>query len=132
MNVETTWVDRLARFAFVGGFATVCQFAILIALVESVRMDPKSASSIGFLISAGVNYWLNHRFTFRSNVSHLSAVPRFATTAAVGLLLNYLVMLALTEELAVQYLIAQVVATGISFLWNFFINQSWSFNSRWK
>ena len=132
MCFDGTWVERFARFALVGGFATIFQFAILIALVETARMDPKSASTIGFLVSAGVNYWLNHRFTFRSDVSHLSAVPRFAMTATVGLLLNYLLMLVLTEELAVQYLVAQVVATGVSFLWNFFVNQSWSFNSRWK
>jgi putative flippase GtrA len=125
-------VERLARFALVGSFATLSQFAILIALVESVRMEPEFASSIGFVISAGLNYLINRRFTFRSSVSHVSAIPRFAATATVGLLLNYLVMLGMTEELSVQYLVAQVVATGVSFLWNFFVNQSWSFNSRWK
>jgi putative flippase GtrA len=60
------------------------------------------------------------------------ALPRFAATATMGLLLNYLVMLVLNEELRIQYLVSQVVATGISLFWNFFVNLYWSFDSRWK
>jgi len=120
-------VDRFFRFAGVGVFGTVVHYLVLVAAVESVGIRPLAASSIGFTAGALVNYMLNYRYTFRSDRRHREALPRFYLVAVAGFLINGLVMLVLAEKLGLQYLLAQVVATGIVLLWGFSANSMWTF-----
>jgi putative flippase GtrA len=109
--------------------ATAIQYAILIALVGGGLTGPTIASCIGFVVSAGANYSLNYRFTFRSRNSHAPAVLKFVLLAAAGLLLNAGLMRLLTV-MGWNYLLAQVCATGVVLVWNFFGNSLWTFSER--
>jgi putative flippase GtrA len=119
-------LGRFLRFACIGGLATVVQYVVLIALVRA-GADPVVASAAGFAASVGLNYWLNYRFTFRSRRRHRETAIRFAALATVGLLLNSLVMTALTHGAGVHYLAAQLAATATVLLWNFLGNEWWTF-----
>ncbi|MBK7457472.1 MAG: GtrA family protein [Betaproteobacteria bacterium] len=57
---------QFLRFLGVGGLATALHYAIMAALVVRGWMGPVAASTLGFSVSAVLNYRLNHRFTFRS------------------------------------------------------------------
>jgi putative flippase GtrA len=122
-------VSRFLRFALVGAVATAIQYAILIALVRAGLTGPTVASCIGFVVSAGANYSLNYRFTFRSSHSHAPAVLKFVLLAGAGLLLNAGLMRLLTV-MGWNYILAQVCATGVVLLWNFFGNSLWTFSAR--
>lgn len=117
---------RFVKFAAVGGIATAIQYAVLILLVRAFAMAPTPASSIGFVLSAGVNYLLNYRFTFQSDRPHGPAAARFAILAGTGLLINAAIM-RLMIGAGVHYLVAQVCATAVVFLWNFIGNSLWTF-----
>lgn len=117
---------RFVKFAAVGGIATAIQYAVLILLVRGVGMAPTPASSIGFVLSAGVNYLLNYRFTFQSDRPHGPAAAKFAVLAVTGLLINAAIM-RLTIGAGVHYLIAQVCATAVVLFWNFIGNSLWTF-----
>ena len=117
---------RFIRFAAVGGVATAIQYALLILLVRGFGMAPTLASSIGFVLSAVVNYLLNYRFTFQSDRPHGSAAAKFGLLAGTGLLINAASM-HLMIGAGVQYLIAQVCATGSVLFWNFIGNSFWTF-----
>jgi len=119
-------LSRFVRYLVVGGIATAIQYAILILLVRGLGMAPTPASSIGFVLSAGVNYLLNYRFTFRSNRPHGPAAAKFAVLAGTGLLINAAIMHVLTGAGA-QYLIAQVCATGAVLFFGFIGNTIWTF-----
>lgn len=121
-----THLSRFVRFTVVGGVATAIQYAILILLVRGFGMAPTPASSIGFVLSAGVNYFLNYRFTFHSDRPHGTAAAKFGLLAATGLLINAVIMHLMTAA-GVHYLIAQVCATGVVLLWNFAGNTMWTF-----
>ena len=86
-----------------------------------------AASTLGFVIGALVNYWLNYRLTFRSTRKHHQALPRFMTVAGCGCLLNGALMAMLLSRISVHYLLAQVVVTGLVLLWNFLANRFWTF-----
>ena len=121
-------VNRFVRFAAVGGIATAIQYAILILLVRGAGMAPTPASSIGFVLSAGVNYLLNYRFTFQSDRPHGPAAAKFGLLAGMGLLINAAIMRLMTGA-GVHYLIAQVSATAVVLLWNFIGNSFWTFGA---
>ncbi len=117
---------RFVRFAAVGAVATAIQYALLILLVRGFGMAPTPASSVGFVFSAGVNYLLNYRFTFHSDRPHGPAAAKFGLLAGTGLLINAAIMHVLTG-MGVQYLIAQLCATGVVLFWNFIGNSLWTF-----
>ena len=120
---------RFLRFAAVGSVATAIQYALLIALVRGLGMAPTPASSLGVVLSAGANYLLNYRFTFRSNRPHGPAAAKFGLLAGVGLLVNAAIMRLMTGA-GVHYLIAQVCATAVVLFWNFIGNSLWTFGVR--
>ncbi len=116
------------RFTVVGGIATAIQYAILILLVRSFGMAPTPASSIGFVLSAFVNYLLNYRFTFHSRRPHVPAMAKFGLLAGTGLLINAAIMHWMVGA-GVHYLLAQVCATGVVLFWNFIGNSLWTFGA---
>lgn len=121
-----THFGRFVRFTLVGGAATAIQYALLILLVRGFGMAPTPASCIGFVSSAGVNYLLNYRFTFRSHRPHGPAAAKFGVLAATGLLINAAIMYLLVGA-GVPYLLAQLCATGLVLFWNFAGNTVWTF-----
>jgi putative flippase GtrA len=96
-------------------------------MVRILGANPVFASSCGYVISALLNYYLNHRLTFRSAQSHGRALPRFAVIGAVGLLINSTMVWALSERAPLPYLAAQIIATAVVLVWNFSANKKWTF-----
>ncbi|MDR1709704.1 MAG: GtrA family protein [Candidatus Accumulibacter sp.] len=119
---------RFANFLLVGGLATLVQYALLVALVKTGLFDAVTASSIGFVVSALLNYALNRRFTFRSRREHAVALPRFAAVAAGGLALNAFLMWLTCTKLGLHYLLGQIIATCCTLAWNFCLHQLWTFS----
>lgn len=118
--------SRFVRFLLVGGIATGIQYAILILLVRGFSVAPTPASCAGFVLSAITNYLLNYRFTFRSRRPHGPAAAKFGVLAGAGLLINAGIM-HWSVAAGVQYLLAQVLATGVVLFWNFIGNTLWTF-----
>jgi putative flippase GtrA len=118
---------ELLRFLLVGGFCTLLQYLVLVAGVELLGVDAVVASTVGFLASASVNYLLNRRFTWASNVSHGLAVRRFIIVLAVGLALNVLGMRLLHGYLHWHYVLSQVLTTMVTLSWNFTGHRQWTF-----
>lgn len=120
-------VHKFSRFLLVGGLCTALQYALLILFVEALHMSPTPASTIGYVASSLVNYLLSYSFTFRSNADHRRALPRFILIALCGVALNAAVTYTGTAVLGLQYLLAQVIATAVTLVWNFVVNLRWTF-----
>jgi putative flippase GtrA len=120
-------IRQFVTFAGVGAVATACQYVVLLCLVELAHMPPVPAAVLGYLAGATVGYTLNRQITFRSGRSHREAALRFGAVATVGLAANALIMQICAEVLGLHYLVAQLAATGIVLIWNFFANRHWTF-----
>lgn len=114
-------------YTAVGLIGTVCQYAILITLVQSLRVDPVVSSAVGFSAGAVTNYFANYYITFRSSKRHWHTLTQFLLVAVCGLLVNTVVMGVLTRALHLHYLIGQVVATGTVVVITFLANRLWTF-----
>ena len=116
-------------FLLVGGLSTLLQYVVLLTLVRLLHADAVLASTLGFTLSAPVNYYLNYRLAFRSSRPHGSALARFSAVALVGLQLNGAIMQGAVHWLSLHYLVAQVIATVLVLFWGFLVNAEWSFAS---
>ncbi len=120
---------RFFAFAAVGAVATLLHYAVLVAGVEWLALDPPLASALGFCLSLGCNYWLNHRYTFAGRAAHNQALGRFLVVAAIGLALNTACMMVLAGWPALHYLLAQLAATLLTLVWNFSASHWWAFRA---
>ena len=120
-------LSQFGKFLLVGGFSTVLQYLILAFLVQTAGTDPVVASSVGYVLSALVNYDLNYRLTFRSRVPYFGGMTRFALVHTAAFVLNGAIMAVGTKVFGLHYLVAQVAATIVVLFWNFFANRRWTF-----
>ena len=120
-------IAQFVRYAGAGVIGTVAHYAVLVTLVQVAQTGAVAASTAGAIVGAGINYFLNHRFTFASEQSHRRALPRFAAVAAAGVVLNALVLAAVLALAGSHYLVAQVIATLVVLLAGYLANRTWTF-----
>jgi putative flippase GtrA len=118
---------ELLRFLLVGGLCTLLQYLVLVAGVEILGADAMLASATGFLASASVNYILNRRYTWSSELAHGVTIRRFIAVVAVGLAFNVLGMRLLHGYLRWHYVLSQVLTTVLTLSWNFAGHRRWTF-----
>ena len=127
-NLPTaTMLAQFVRYTGAGAIGTAAHYAVLVALVQGLQVDAVAASTVGAVVGAGINYALNHRFTFASDASHRRALPRFAAVAAAGIVLNALVMAGVLALAGPHYLVAQLIATAAVLAAGFLANRAWTF-----
>lgn len=125
-SIDST-LRRLVAFGLVGILGTAAHYASLILLVEAAGIGAVAATTTGFTVGALVNYFLNHRYTFRSDKAHLEAGPKFLLIALVTGALNALLVQLGVGVLGIHYLPVQIASTLAVFLANFALNSLWTF-----
>lgn len=121
---------QFVRFTGVGCISAIGHYGLLILLVQVAGVDAVAASAAGALLGAVINYTLNYHFTFRSSKAHHESASKFVVVAALGLGLNTLFMWFFVGLLAMHYLPAQVVTTGLVLIWSFLANRFWTFHEK--
>lgn len=120
---------QFAVFGLMGAVGTLAHYLLLWLLVATQLAAPVAASTAGAIVGALVNYQLNYRLTFASRRAHREALPRFMLVAAGGVLLNAAVMWCATGLLALHWLPAQLLATGIVLVGGYLANCAWTFGT---
>ncbi len=118
---------QIGAFAGVGVFAAIAHYSVLIGAVELWHADPVAASLAGFVAGGVVSYLLNRRVTFTTSRSHAQAGWRFGVVAFGGFLATGLLMGLFVRQLALPYLVAQVITTLLVMLFTFTAHKTWSF-----
>lgn len=109
-----------ARFLLVGG-TTVLIDAAIYTLLGALGVEYGIAKTISFLLGAVFAYFANWRFTFggrRNRWSEVLFVVVYLCALGINVLLNDLVR-AFDPGSALLAVVAFLVATGVSAVWNF-------------
>jgi putative flippase GtrA len=118
---------QVSAFAGVGVVAAVVHYGLLVGLVELAGWAAVPATLVGYVGGGVVSYALNRRHTYRSERPHAEAGWRFAMVAVVGFGLTWACMAVLNGRLGLQYLLAQIVTTGVVMAWSFLAHRFWTF-----
>jgi putative flippase GtrA len=118
------------RYLFVGGFAFVVDFAVSYILFHFAFGDRKEfgwvANSLSFIAGLAVNYVISTFWIFKNpNIKNrFVEFLSFAGIGVVGLLITIgitkLFEIWLGDTTSLFQIIAKLVSTAVSFLWNFF------------
>ena len=130
----TDRLKEILKFSFTGGVCFVIEYAALVLLKELLHIPVVAATPIAFLISVVFNYLLCVKWVFDgAQEGSKKAQLGFLITSVMGLLLNWVIMWALTSlfgedallfalfgiEIKV-YMLNKVIATGLVMVWNYF------------
>jgi putative flippase GtrA len=116
-----------SRYTAVGAAATALHYGVLVTLVERFGQPAAPAAALGALCGAAAAYVANRRFTFGSSRGHAQALPRFLAVAAASAATSAALVWLLSQQLGAPYLLAQAVATALTLLGGYLLNQRWTF-----
>lgn len=121
-------MKQFLTFAGVGAIGTAGHYMTLLVLVELFSVAPVYATTFGFIVGAVINYFLNYKYTFRSDKPHTEALIKFFVIAILGAVINSMIMYLGVSYTKINYIIAQFFATGLVLLWNYLLNKYWTFS----
>ena len=117
----TNAMVQFFRYAFVGGFAALVDWAV-VWLVERLGAHYQVGVVCGFFAGLTVNYLLSKWLVFQVEKARTGAGGEFlgyALIGAVGLLLTMGLVHALTEWAGLFFMLSKIIATLIVRVWNF-------------
>ena len=127
-DTENTFV-QFFRYCFVGGFATVVDWALsslLFYLVFSGSGYAALCNALSFVAGLLVNYFLSTFWIFKQSrmQNRFLEFLSFAAIGVVGLLLTIGITKgfawALADVTSLYQILSKVVSTAVAFFWNFF------------
>jgi putative flippase GtrA len=120
----------IVRFGLTGVTTTLVYFFLTNAFVLLLGMPPAVASVCAYLVSIGISYLLQSRFTFRVNSDSVDQVVRFVVTSLAGLGVSWCVMVFTVSVLGWPYLIGALAVCILIPATNFFVFRGWVFAMR--
>lgn len=119
-------VTRFLRYVAVGAVATAVHYAVLVGCVEASLLSAPWAAALGAWVGAQVAFAGNAWFTFAGAPVDATAWLRFQIVAVLGALISFGIVDAGVAA-GLHYLLAQVIATGVSLFVTYEVNRRWSF-----
>ena len=127
-------IERFIKFAIVGGFGTLVDFAILNVLILSVGVDQFAANTCSFSVAAFSNFLGNRLWSFPESRERrfVSQLGRFFIVSLGGYLINQTLFMGTSRYLfaglgTLGYNLAKTLATVVVLFWNFGINRIWTY-----
>ena len=120
---------KLFRFSVVGATGVSVDFIITYLLKEIFKVQKYVSSSIGFVISALVNFTLNRIWTFQNHDPNWGLqFFKFFGVALVGLSISLLLTYLLNEKIKLNFYLAKALSIGGAMIWNFLVNNYYTFS----
>ena len=114
---------KFLKFCIVGGSGIFVDFGITFLFREKVKMNQYIANSLGFISAATTNYMLNRYWTFVSQDTQITRQYfMFVGVAAIGLLINNLIIYGLINKFKINFYISKILAIGVVTIWNFLMS----------
>lgn len=110
------------RYAFVGGIATVVDWAVQYVLTV-LWVHYLIAAVFAFLSGLLVNYFLSKIFVFKAQEAKVNAVWEFVIYALIGVIglgITVGLMFILTDVVGLYFMLSKVITTVIVLFWNYF------------
>lgn len=114
------------RYILVGGFNTLIGYTIIASLFY-VGFFPELSNFIGYFIVIFISYFLNKKYTFRSEDSHKKNLPRFISSMLIAYLFNLLTFEIFYRVLSVNIYLSQIYAVVVYTLIGYFLSKKWVF-----
>ena len=113
--------NQIVKYFFVGGVCTVLDFFLLYMLTHYFSVHYVFSSIISFMSGTVLNYYLCTFWIFKIRVVENRSLELlyYVIITGVGLGINTLLIWGFTEILSLYFMLSKVLATFVTFWWNF-------------
>ena len=121
--------ERFLKFCLVGFFGVFVNMGLLWILTEFIGLFYLISAVFSIQTAIFFNFTLNEIWTFkdrRLKASVLKRALRFNLISFGGLIVNFVILYALTAYLGIFYLISNLFGIAGAVLWNFKANTIWT------
>jgi putative flippase GtrA len=113
--------EHLIWFFFVGAISTLFDIGLLWYFCEYLQFWYVTASCLSYSAGIIVSFTINKFVTFHDHTrDYLQQFAMFATISVSCLILNVGLIWLLVDAVALNYLVAKVIATVCAFFWNYY------------
>ncbi len=126
---------RFIKFGLIGLSGIVVNSAVLWLLHTFAQIDIFLASPLAIAVAIFNNFSWNDRFTWKVNReqrhnSYIQRLWKYYFSAALGAFLNYLVLLILTLQFDLFYLLSNLAGILAGMVSNFLLSEFWVFKDK--
>ena len=121
-------IFQLFKFIIVGFSGLIIDFGLTYICKEKISLDKYLSNSVGFLIAATSNYFLNRLWTFSSdNPEIIIEFSSFLLVSIIGLAINNSILALIHNKMSVNFYFAKFGSILFTTLWNFLANYYFTF-----
>lgn len=133
-KISKTVIIRFIKFGIVGTSGIIVNTAVLWFLKEQLGIPLEIAPIFAIGTAVFSNFMLNNYWTWNENIkirkhSFFHRLWRYYLSASLGALINYIVLLSLSNLLGIHYLIANLAGIFLGMVSNFLLGEFWVFKS---
>jgi putative flippase GtrA len=123
---------QFLKFCLVGGSGVLVNLAVFNATLLVLHSHRPAAgdylaNGLGFLVAVISNYYLNRRWTFRSDGAVASEFAKFLAVSIAAYALNLGVFALFRSRLGLGPNLSQILAIAFVMPFNYLVNRLWSF-----
>ena len=123
------WLEQAAKFLSVGVLNTALDASLYFVLTRWLALSTLQTLAKGIFYGAGIlnSYYWNKSWTFKSDAGTVAAFVPFALANLAALVINASLMHLCLNALGLHEIPSLVLATGVTFLWNFIVSKVFIF-----
>jgi dolichol-phosphate mannosyltransferase len=123
---------QFLKFCVVGMTGVLVNMGLLWVLTKFVGFDYRVSAIFAIEISILSNFTLNELWTFGKRQKKGGLAKRIAgfnLACVIGAMINFIVLVMLTEILHLHYLLSNLFGIACATLWNYFMSARWVWKS---
>lgn len=133
--IEKKRALRFVKFGIIGASGIVVNTAALWFFHKIAGLPLFFSSPLAIALAIFNNFSWNDRFTWNENrhqrkYSYGHRLWKYYVSASLGGLINYIILLSLTELVGMNYLISNLVGILAGMVSNFLLSEFWVFQSK--
>ncbi len=127
-------IEQITKYFTVGIIGGMINLSVLLLLTEFIHFNYMISAVYAFMSVSMISFILDKTWTFKEKVENhfLKEYLNFFSFSVIALLLNLISLYFLTTYFQMYYIFSQVLAISSSGGLNFFLDRSWTFQSRNK
>jgi putative flippase GtrA len=118
------------RFCIVGAFGSLLNYFVFLFCHLFLSIDYRIAGILGFLAPIPIIFIINRKWSFRSNVKKITAMPLYFGTNGIALLAHFLVQTMSHEMFAVSVKVSQLMGIFVTAMLNFYLAKTIVFKDK--
>lgn len=132
-EIDQAFLLRVFKFGTVGLICFFIDFGLTYVFKEKLKFNKFAANTIGFLMSAVINFTLNRIWTFQSSSMDIEMqFMKFISIASFALILNSVIIYLLNVKIRFNFYLSKLIAVFIVMFYNYSMNALFTFTDESK